>query len=286
MDQSQVEHGRRRQQLPLRARSWAPNAWRPHGSPRAWSCACPTATQRPESSAALLVGGQVLLREAWAARGSGTADTVTEEGGQDYASLSSLADRFAAVAAQVDPADPLPWVLRLRTALYAVDELAWLRACFAEADRRSPDLVPAWMGWLTVASEKWLGDHDTMFEIARSARTRPPGHPLHVLVILAHVERWLYHLQFEQDRAAATAYLADATVRGEVEAAWADFEAAVPGTGDGHFARSVAACWFYMVQDKPKLARAFGTLPVYFDPGWQYVGGVNAQLRARALVGA
>lgn len=151
--------------------------------------------------------GYAQLDRAWRARGSGYADTVTEEGAQRFQTHLRRALEVFARAAELRPDAAEPHALACQT-LAAVDPEAAERA-FRAATERDPTDEMAWISMLSARCAKWFGSDDAMFALARSA---PPG--LEMLIVRAHLEIWL---------AGGEHHFDDPAVRRELATAWTAF---------------------------------------------------------------
>lgn len=149
----------------------------------------PNGSLRPEL---LLWLGRTLIAEAWEARGSGYADTVTEEGFRTFRATLDTAPEPLLAAADALPADPAPWdALQWYAIGWSLDrkdaDVFWRNAV-----ERCPTLYPAHFGRLQYLAEKWHGSHDEMFAFARQAAANcPAGSPVAAMVPLAYAEHLL-----------------------------------------------------------------------------------------------
>lgn len=238
----------------------------------------------PDNPAALLLGAAVYLHHALESRGQGTADTVTEHGARGFVEFSVAAEQCLARLVELRPEDPVPWAQRMQAAYALADSLDVFEDFHAEAVARDPDSWTVHRRLLNASCEKWYGSHGAMFAVARKASGDRPESPLSLLVIPAHLERWLYLSAFEDDDAAADAYWDRADVVAEVERAFDAFLPHATETMDGHIARSAAAAWFFTRRDKARTRAAFGDLPLYYERPWAYLGGEKAYRKARLWV--
>lgn len=174
--------------------------------------------QHPESSLPHLFHGVALIQWAWEARGSGTSDTVTDEGRRLFKERLAQAEAALQQAAQLDQADPTPfsWLITVTMGLQHPFETS--ADYYDEAVRRDPLHVATHEALLYRLTQKWGGSHEAMFRYARSVSAEAPaGHPLHMLVIDAHIMRYEY-FWFEDDRDGRIAYFKQPEVGAEVRA--------------------------------------------------------------------
>jgi hypothetical protein len=209
------------------------------------------------SQVAFLLRGRQAIAWAWEARGKGSSDTVSDEGWNLFHQRLRLAEADLAQAARLDPADPTPYVYMLTTArgLGLGPEAA--RQRFQAVLDRDPRHFNGNKQMLTTLTEKWGGSHDAMFGFARSAAEASPRSDLWTLIILAHIERWLY-FSFDNDEAGAERYLRSDAARREAIDAHARWTS-LPGQGKDPprksriYAHNIAAFWFYLTQDRERL---------------------------------
>ncbi|MGI5401683.1 hypothetical protein ACQEVG_20015 [Streptomyces sp. CA-135486] len=98
-------------------------------------------------------------------------------------------------AAEVHPADPMPWVSLLTLArLYETGvSRRELRRWWDELRRRDPYNIEGHVQLLRYHSARWHGTHGKMYDFARDvAGAAPLGSPLPVLVQIARVEEYRY----------------------------------------------------------------------------------------------
>jgi tetratricopeptide (TPR) repeat protein len=162
--------------------------------------------QRPGSTSAWLMRGVHSMKWAWEARGSGYAETVSPQGFELFFERLAQAEAELYRAAELDPDDPTPWAALVMVGVGAQvgREQLWER--FEQAIRRYPHHWRAHVNMLQGLCDKWGGSHEQMFDFVRSVSGRlPEGHPLHVLIPMAHYER-MRRYERENDVKAAAAY--------------------------------------------------------------------------------
>lgn len=155
----------------------------------------------PKSAVGFLVKGDYNIHRAWQARGSGTADTVSEHGADTFHGRLVTAQQALLRAAEMDPADPTPYAL-LQTVAKGLPTVTkevattWLD----EARKRDPRNREAHRGHLSLLCKKWCGSHEEMYSFARRTLDEcHPGCPLKTLLFQAFCEHHLYLTAFEQD---------------------------------------------------------------------------------------
>ena len=236
------------------------------------------ARNEPQAALPRLLRGCHAIGAAWKARGHG--QKVTKEGGQLFHTHLREAEVELRAAAALDPADPSPYAFLITVARGLNQGHAAAQQWFAEAKARDPEHQGAHRAMLAFLCEKWHGSHDQMFAFARQAAAGcRRGSTLPQLVILAHLERWLYYKSFAEDAAGAERYLQDPQVIAEVIGA---FEHSL-GATELEFrmctrrAHNDAAVFFWLVKDKARLQRACQQIGnCYTDMFWQVLGEPGA----------
>jgi hypothetical protein len=158
-------------------------------------------------------------------------------------------------AALLAPDDPTPHALLIRVGS-GLGDLELARRSFAAAGERDPDNLLAHSEYLVVLAQRWHGSHNAMFELARSTAARASlGSNLHVLIPMAHVERWLYAAAFDGMPGDAKAWIGVAKHQDEVRDAWQNSLGAASYRPDAltPLVRSWFAFWFYLVADRARV---------------------------------
>lgn len=238
------------------------------------------ARNEPQAALPRLLSGCHAIGAAWKARGHGQAQSVTEQGKQQFRSHLQAAEVELRAAAALDPADPSPYAFLIGVARGLNQGATVAQHWFAEARARDPEHEGAHRAMLSFLCEKWHGSHDQMFAFARQAAAGARrGSTLPSLIILAHLERWLYFKLFDRDAAGAERYLQDPQVRAEVEAAFEYSLGApeLPFRMATRRAHNDAAVFFWLTKDKARLQRQFQVLGnCYTDMFWQALGEPSA----------
>ncbi|MEZ6187325.1 MAG: DUF4034 domain-containing protein [Planctomycetota bacterium] len=140
----------------------------PLGVVRAWTEA------RPESAFAWTVAGARHIHEAWAARGSGWANSVTEEqwaAFHEHLRLSAAALERA-LALRDDLPHPYYWLLIVDKGLGA--DKATTRAHVDAAREIDPTFVEAYTNYLDYLQPRWHGSNEELLAFAAEARRAHP----------------------------------------------------------------------------------------------------------------
>ncbi|MEP7051128.1 MAG: hypothetical protein ABJB12_12290 [Pseudomonadota bacterium] len=256
-------------------RSFLADLFGPHCEPRALA---DWARNEPQNALPRLLLGCHAIGAAWQARGHG--QSVTEQGKQQFRTHLQQAEVELRAAAALDPADPSACAFLITVARGLNQGATVAQQWFAEAKARDPEHEGAHRAMLTFLCEKWHGSHDQMFAFARQAAAGARrGSTLPALVILAHLERWLYFKLFERDAAGEARYLQDPQVIAEVNAAFEHSLGApeLPFRMSTRRAHNDAAVFFWLVKDKARLQRQCQVLGnCYTDMCWQALGEPNA----------
>ncbi len=232
---------------------------------------------QPGSAIAHLLAGRHAVEWAWEARGYGQSDTVTDQGQGLFEQRLLKAEQHLQRAAELEPGDPTPWASLISVRLRGLGgDIASAYELFDEAVKREPHNRTAHVEMIMALAHKWSGaGHEPMFEFARKAAAdAPDGSDIPVVLMMAHLERWLWESHFEEDDDAADAYLEHEGVLAEAAAAYDRSLGAashVARRSTIHF-RNWAAAWFYLAEDRARLARETHAIGVAVtDRPWQYL---------------
>ena len=213
---------------------------------------------------------------AWEARGGGGASTVGREAWRLFEERMALAERDVLRAAELDPADPTPYVLLVEIARHLNRGEAAARGHLDAALARHPADVAAREAFFTFfCSPRYEGSLEKMGAFAEeSVRGAPEGDLRHMFVFRMHHEMWFYEQHFGKPKV-GDAYAARPEVRAAV------VESYVRSVGSPAHPMTFAslprinrfAVWFYLVQDIEHARDALSKLG-----GDQYVPNTWAQL--------
>ncbi len=220
----------------------------------------------PEDPLVYLVRGFAGVEQAWIARGRGTSDTVSDEDQETFEAFLSGAQDDLMKAAALDPDDPTPWAKLIHVANGLGLNRKVAERFFEEATTREPTHHSAHRAMLNYLTEKWNGSHEEMFAFARQAGVKAPvGSDLKALIIMAHIERWLY-FTFDNDKKGVNRYLKNKETLNECRQAHAQSLGSpnLRNRWSTIFARNVAAFWFYLVDDKKRTRTEIGLI----QHGW------------------
>ncbi len=220
-----------------------------------------------------LIKGRAHIAWAWEARGHGTSDTVSDDGANLFEQHLMRAEADLQRAAELDPADPTPWahLITVARGLGQGPELA--RERFDQATRRDPEHWTAHFQMLTLLCAKWGGSHESMFAFARDVSARmADGQDLSALVLMAHIERWLY-FSFDDDSKGEKQYPKNPEA---VQECLNAYQRSV-GSPQARIrrstihARNIAAFWFFLTRDKANLRTEVGHIGNDYTPiPWGY----------------
>ncbi|WP_328467978.1 hypothetical protein OHA21_50500 [Actinoplanes sp. NBC_00393] len=140
-----------------------------------------------------LLVGAVQQEAAWDARGADRIANTSEDQIRGLLHHMTRARSSLRRAAELLPDDPAPWFQLMSCAMAAKSYPGEMHDMWKELVQRGGDVAyQANRLRLVCLTEKWHGSEAECFAFARE-RTRdlPPGHPLHALVPLAHVEAYV-----------------------------------------------------------------------------------------------
>ena len=148
--------------------------------------------------------GMYHVRIGWNARGSGTADTVTDEGASVLFVRCEMAVNALETAAELRPDDDLPFAFMMGAARGLSDTELGDNAYY-QAIARNRDSWAAGQQRIEWLSPRWFGSIDDVLEFARGESERVGTGELAALPILAHNDINIYLTMFQDDRPAAHA---------------------------------------------------------------------------------
>ena len=131
-------------------------------------------THNPDSYLAYYKEGAFYVDYAWDARGSGFANTVTEENWKIFRERLSIAEKSLTRAYELNPDDPAVPVEMMRVAIglrYSREEMEkW----FENAVQAEPTYYRAYRTKLHYLKPIWYGSNEEMLEFARDCAAHPP----------------------------------------------------------------------------------------------------------------
>jgi tetratricopeptide (TPR) repeat protein len=233
--------------------------------------ACDT---EPQAADLFLIRCAFFTEQASKARGSGTCDEVGA--GRFRNAAENLEEALAALqkVEQLDPADPTAFTIILTSLTIFSQTVPHQRYAFHKATELAPDLVPAYWAVVISLSERWHGSHQRSLELARYGMTKAgPGSDMAVCLFLAHMLVKTHLSYFDKKPEAANEYPRKSEIARELEAAFDSWtqppysprRSSVPYL-------HVAAAWFYLAEDRDRLARALSlTNNIYDNTGWSWL---------------
>ncbi len=142
----------------------------------------------PNESDGYLAGGAHAIIWAWEARGTGFADTVSQQAAETFMQRLSVADRLLEAASELAPNDPLPLAERL-TIDRATGRAQEGGQRFARITELDPTHVGGHLGYFEMITAKWGGSDEALFAFARQTLERhPTSGNLAILIVQAHQE--------------------------------------------------------------------------------------------------
>ncbi|MFJ7194291.1 MULTISPECIES: hypothetical protein [unclassified Streptomyces] len=143
----------------------------------------------PEDPDAALVGADLCVHRAWEVRTGESSGQVTPDQFRAFFALLEDAAPVIGRAAELNPADPVPWRIALTHALGSRAPREVFDEYWAQALALDPHHYGCHTAALTYLCAKWHGSHTEMFDFAeRAADTAPPGSKLHALPLFAALE--------------------------------------------------------------------------------------------------
>lgn len=145
--------------------------------------------ESPEDPDVLLVVADFHLHRAWRVRTDARAMDVEHDQFQAFFALLADAVPVIGAAAELNPADPVPWRIALTHARGIQAPREVFDTYLAEAEARDPHHFGCHEQALQYLCAKWYGSHEEMFRYAeRVAASAPPGSKLHALPLRAALE--------------------------------------------------------------------------------------------------
>ena len=174
--------------------------------------------RQPDLPMARLARGAHGVGWAWDARGGDYAEHVTEDRFDVFHERLQTAEDDLHRAAELDPADPVPYTHLLTSGRGLEVSLAELQDRFDQAQSREQWLPEAHLQLLQGLCEKWFGSDEASLDFARkTAREAPEGAAALAVVPMAHIEIW--HDMHRRDGADPAAYVKRDDVREDIAAA-------------------------------------------------------------------
>ncbi|MFD7430914.1 hypothetical protein ACFV6Z_28280 [Streptomyces sp. NPDC059818] len=154
--------------------------------------------EAPADPDAILVVADFQLQQAWRIRTDAGAEDVERDRFQAFFALLEDAVPVIGAAAELNPADPVPWRIALAHARGIQAPREVFDAYLAEARARDPHHSGCHQQALQYLCAKWYGSHEEMFRYAeRVAASAPPGSKLHALPLRAALE---YRLSVQDEQ--------------------------------------------------------------------------------------
>ncbi|MEU4094719.1 hypothetical protein [Streptomyces sp. NPDC026673] len=143
----------------------------------------------PEDPDAALVRADLRIHQAWEIRSGARAAEVSPEQFKAFFALLKDAVPVIGAAAELNPADPVPWRIALTHARGMQSSREIFDAYWTEAVERAPHHYGCHASALQYLCAKWYGTHREMFDFAEQAAEEAlPGSKINALPLLAAVE--------------------------------------------------------------------------------------------------
>lgn len=169
-------------------------------------------------SEAWLLRGAHGIQWAWEARSGTSAENVAEEAWPIFFERLKGAWSDLNHAIELNPADPTPFGQLIPCAMGLQLDKEIVFSCLRNTLERSVISWKAHSATLWYLCKKWHGSHEEMFDFARSVSdAAPEGSGVHALIPIAHHERWLYAMAFdENEQEFANSYFDEPEIRQEI----------------------------------------------------------------------
>ena len=124
----------------------------------------------PGSAYPHLFMGEFYTKYAWDARGSGYADTVTEQGWKDFRARLAVAEKALVKAYELDPGEPQSSAAMITVCMGLSKPRPEMEKWFRRATAANPDSHDAYEKKLLYLEPKWHGSVEEMLEFGRECR--------------------------------------------------------------------------------------------------------------------
>ncbi len=134
--------------------------------------------------------GYYLIRQAWAARGSGYADTVSQSGWDKFTTNLESAETALLTAIELDPnmADAYEQLLVVYRGL---SHNTRAHEVFDQAKLKFPTHIGIHRMMLIHKTGRWFGTDEAAFKFARESSDADTTGTLAALIPMAHIEYWI-----------------------------------------------------------------------------------------------
>jgi hypothetical protein len=149
--------------------------------------------QNPSNQELCLLVGTLQQAAGWRARGSAYMSDTSREQVAGLQHHLGRARESLRRAAELLPGDPAPWYELMGCAMASSKYPGEVHDMWAEVVQRGGDVSYGVNSQrLIILTGKWHGSEAECFAFARErSRDLPPGHPLHALIPLAHIEKYV-----------------------------------------------------------------------------------------------
>jgi hypothetical protein len=175
----------------------------------------------PKCADAWLLRGTHGIKWAWEARSGAKAEQVADEAWPIFFERLKQSWMDLDRVSELNPADATPFGQKIPCAMGLQLDKKVVFDCLSNTLARSQHSWQAHSAVLFYICKKWYGSHEEMFEFARSvSNAMPEGSGMHALIPIAHHERWIYAVAFEQDMDLAEKYFDQPEIRDEILSAY------------------------------------------------------------------
>ncbi|MEV0025286.1 hypothetical protein AB0H45_24335 [Streptomyces atroolivaceus] len=235
--------------------------------------------ESPEDPDAVLVKADQYICQAWQIRTGARARNVEADQFRAFHAVLRDAVPVVSAAAELNPADPVPWRIALTQARGIQAPREVFDTYLAEANARDPHHEGCHVQALQYLCDKWYGSHEEMFAFAeRAAGQAPPGSRLHALPLQAVVE----YLIADEDTPGPDPYTSRAEAA--VTRAQALSDSYAPGDREAAGFRNHLALVLWSMSRYEEALTAFRSIGVHATTfPWTYFGDPRAEfLEARS----
>ena len=223
----------------------------------------------PQEARSHYLKGVQLIKQGWAARGAGYADTVTEAGANEFNNSISKARESLLKSVELD-ADNIYTYEQLVTVFRAQGNRSEAERFFNIAKQKQPNHIGVHQMMQLFLSGRWFGSDVAVLNFARLHSQDDASGELACLIPMAHVENWVF-----ADGNRNAKYFKTKAVRKEIKDSFKRFLTSQQTPEENVRSRLEAlqyyACVFSFSGDRRQAKKAFKAMKgSYSDAVWRY----------------